>query len=569
MMIMSAWKRFGFALSCGFSILAMPAWADDYVIDVPQSDVPIEPGAYADVPVTIANTTASTSPELVLQLQSPYGDISYLYELRSGADCGPLTPEFMTPTTLRSRIGPIPAGGSTTCVIRVSRGTGEINSALVFWAVFPSVGDGYSSVGMRFGTFADIELGATELSRTVSSEGIHTVIRLTAHNNNERALTATIASDGCRSGQIQHVVAGACVRAGTGCPPVSGPIAFLGWPSIAPGATEQCDIESTLDLSEDMAASDILISEVSDSATGGHVHASIGEPERVPLPLHFAAVALNQYGVSGSWANAATPAQGVVLNVVPDFYGDGHALLFGGWFTYDRQPTGVQRWYTIQGNVAGTGDGYATEDASGIYWSAGGEFDSSRPATTSRLGNAWVRFADCNHGQIHYEFDHEFDRRGTIPITRLLPNANCTTDGAAAAVAPGADYNLTGTWADPSSSSQGLVIDVDPSQHVLFAGWFTFPSSFSNPYAQAWYTLQGLLEPNAPRGSGIAIYESNGGLFDAATPTTTVPVGDVDITMHTCSSATLAYRFTGGGNAGRSGTIELQRLGNAPAHCSM
>ena len=550
-------------------MLALPAWADDYTIGVPQPDLPMEPGAYADVPVTIANTTTSTSAELVLQLQAPLNDLAYHYELQSGADCGPLTPEIMIPTTLRSRIAPIPAGGSTTCVIRVSRGSGEINSALVHWAVFPSVGDGYSSVGLRFGTFAHIELGATELSRTVSSEGIHTVIRLTAHNNNPRALTATIASDGCRPGQIQQVVAGTCVRTGTGCPPVAGPIAFLSWPAIAPGATEQCDIESTLALSSDVLAADILISAVSDSASGGYVHASSGEPERVEFPLHFAAVALNQYGVSGSWANAATPAQGVVLNVVPDFYGDGHALLFGGWFTYDRQPTGVQRWYTIQGNVAGTGEGYGPEGASGIYWSAGGEFDSPRPATTSRLGDAWVRFADCSHGQIYYEFDDDFDHRGAIPITRLLPNANCTTDGSGAATNLSADYNLTGTWADPSSSAQGLVIDVDSSRHVLFAGWFTFPSSFTNPYEQSWYTLQGLLEPNAPRGSGIAIYQSSGGVFDGPTPTTTVPVGDVDITMHTCSTATLAYRFTSGGNAGHTGTIELQRLGNPPAQCAM
>jgi len=568
MTITSAWKRFGFSVACGFSILAMPAWADDYTISVPQPDLPMEPGAYADVPVTIANSTTSTSPELVLQLEAPLY-ASYHYELRSGADCGPLTPEIMTPSNLRSLIAPIPAGGSTTCVIRVARSAGEINSALAFWSVFQSFGGASSSVELRFGTFADIELGATELSRTVSSEGIHTVIRLTARNNNPRALTATIASEGCRAGQIQQVVAGTCVRTGTGCPPVAGPIAFLSWPSIAPGETEQCDIESTLALSSDVLARDVLISDVSDSATGGHVHASFGAPERVPFPLHFADVALNQYGVSGSWANAATPAQGVVLNVVPDFYGDGHALLFGGWFTYDRQPTGLQRWYTIQGNVAGTGEGYEPEGASGIYWSAGGEFDSPRPATTSRLGDAWVRFADCNHGQIYYEFEDEFDHRGVIPITRLLPNATCTRDGAGEVTNPSADYNLTGTWADPSSSAQGLVIDVDPTQHVLFAGWFTFPSSSSDPYAQSWYTLQGLIEPNAPRGSGIPIYQSSGGLFDGPTPTTTVPVGDVDITMHTCSSATLTYRFTGGGNAGRSGTIELQRLGTAPAQCSM
>ncbi|MFI4970535.1 MAG: peptidoglycan DD-metalloendopeptidase family protein, partial [Lysobacterales bacterium] len=59
----------------------------------------------------------------------------------------------------------------------------------------------------------------------------------------------------------------------------------------------------------------------------------------------------DQHGLTGSWANPATDAQGLLIDVEPDFYASGIGLLFGGWFTYDTSAAGGQRWYTIQGQV--------------------------------------------------------------------------------------------------------------------------------------------------------------------------------------------------------------------------
>lgn len=565
-----AWVLF----AVGLLGAAGSACADDFTVSVPQADVVIAAGGFADVPITITNTTDATSAEFDIRLPPPVAvalvtPLVYHYEIRSPDICGPLMPEGNGTAVVHARVPPIAAGASATCVVRVTRDSAEVNSGSVIIDVSRVGLDGLADIELRVGTFADIDFDLVQLSRSVSGAGIHTVLRATAHNRSPMALAQVVVTiDPWFSGRaVQQVVAGSCELLFGDGGLSNGPGDFLAFAAIPADATAQCDIDSVQALSDDYYLDARLqVARVMDGTTGGAVHPSMGLPPTVSLPLHFAEVALNQVGVSGSWANAATPAQGVVLNIAPDFYGPGHAFLFGGWFTYGDVASAGPRWYTIQGNVEGTAESFdpALSSTSDIYLSTGGLFGSAQPATTQPVGDVRLRFADCNHGQMIYRFDVE----KIIPITRVMPNATCTPDGHSD-VQVGADYNLVGTWADPSHSAQGLVIDVDPTQHVLFAGWFTYPRSFIAADTQRWYTLQGLLEPNAPRGSGITIYQSSGGVFDGSAPATTVPVGDVDITMHTCTSATLTYRFNDGENAGLNGTLELQRLGNPPGGCSM
>jgi len=132
-------------------------------------------------------------------------------------------------------------------------------------------------------------------------------------------------------------------------------------------------------------------------------------------------VPLNQYGLSGSWANPATQSQGFVLSVQPDFYGSGNALLFGGWFTFDTTAAGGQRWYTIQGSASGKATSMP------IYRTEGGRFDTSQATTTDSVGIATLHFDDCTHGTLDYAFVD--GRGGTIPVTRLLANIECSPTG--------------------------------------------------------------------------------------------------------------------------------------------
>jgi subtilase family serine protease len=272
-------------------------------------------------------------------------------------------------------------------------------------------------------------------------------------------------------------------------------------------------------------------------------------------------VPLNQFGLSGSWANPATQSQGLVLSVQPDFYGAGSALVFGGWFTFDTSAAGGQRWYTIQGAASGVAASMP------IYLTDGGRFDSSQATTTDSVGIATLHFADCGHGTLDYAFTD--GRGGSIPLTRLLANIECSQAGDTSTT--NASYRLTGIWADPGNDGQGLVVDVDPLQHVLFAAWYTYTANApvgSDERQQRWYTLQASLASGATQASNFGIFASTGGVFDHAATTSTAQVGTASIVLHGCSSATLSYRFTSGSNAGKSGTLDLSRIGAAPAACT-
>ena len=277
-------------------------------------------------------------------------------------------------------------------------------------------------------------------------------------------------------------------------------------------------------------------------------------------------VNLDQNGLTGAWYNPATSGQGMAIEVDPDFYAVDVGLFYGGWFTYDVTAAGGQRWYTIQGKVD-AGDNYAGMP---IYLTDGGRFATPQAATTTPVGDATVQFVDCTHGTLTYRFSDGSQRHGTIPLTRLSPNVTCAQTGGSGA--NGSDFWLSGGWADLSELGQGLVFDINPHQPILYAAWYTFAGNGeqdSGPAGQRWYTLQATFTPGATTGNNIPIYDTTGGVFDNSMPVSTVPVGSVNITFHSCTAASMSYVFTSGENAGTRGTLELTRLGEVPPGCHL
>ncbi|AKS43038.1 DUF1996 domain-containing protein [Wenzhouxiangella marina] len=113
---------------------------------------------------------------------------------------------------------------------------------------------------------------------------------------------------------------------------------------------------------------------------------------------------------------------------------------------------------------------------------------------------------------------------------------------------------LAGAWFEPATAGQGLFISSDAAGSTLFAGWFTYQGpSETSPGAHRWWTIQG---DYADANSELTIYLTEGGDFDAATPTSTRPAGAATMAFEDCNSATLDYRF----DTGEAGTIELLRL---------
>jgi plastocyanin len=295
------------------------------------------------------------------------------------------------------------------------------------------------------------------------------------------------------------------------------------------------------------------------------VHSSMGMTGSITVqgaaPTTFN---LNQHGLSGSWANAATDSQGIVMTVLPDFYSAGSGFLFGGWFTFDTTAAGGQRWYTIQTQVDSNEDSAPTP----IYQTLGGAFDTGQATTTTAVGQATIHFDDCTHGSLAYNFTDGSGRTGTIPLTRLLANATCATAGSNPG---GGVYLRSGAWADLGNSGQGLVLEFNAPQGVAFGAWYTFlanAGTTAGAPGQHWYTLQAAMPATFTTLENIGIYDSTGGVFDAHATTTTTQVGSATITYHSCTSATMTYTFTAGPNAGVSGTLELTRIGTAPAGCS-
>ena len=277
-------------------------------------------------------------------------------------------------------------------------------------------------------------------------------------------------------------------------------------------------------------------------------------------------VDLDQQGLTGSWANAATNGQGLVMEVDPDLFGAGSGNLFAGWFTYDTTVAGGLRWYTVQGQVS---SGSASA-ALPIYDTTGGQFDTAQATTTTPIGQATLTLSDCMHGMLNYTFSDGSGRSGAIPLTRLLSNVTCGSNGNNGTA--GMNYLLSGAWADLATSGQGLLFDINPVQGVLFAAWFTFfanATPASGPGGQHWYTLQALVAPSTSSLTNIGIYDTTGGVFDQAATTMTAQVGTASLVFHSCSSATLDYNFTAGPNAGRNGTLNLARITPPPTGCAL
>ncbi len=278
-----------------------------------------------------------------------------------------------------------------------------------------------------------------------------------------------------------------------------------------------------------------------------------------------AQVNLNQHGLAGSWAFDQAGAQGFLLDVFPDMIDPGTALLFATWFTYSS--TGAQRWYTVEGHAGREDQGASLE----IYGYRGGSFDSNQAVERVRLGTARMLVSDCTHASLSYSFDGS-ESASTIPLTRLLSAGNCRPEGDSGA--PGRQL-LSGAWADiVANTNQGFLFDVDPTENVFFATWYTFlpgadPDAGFN--GQHWYSMQAIPAADFTSIEDIGIFDSTGGLFlqHVVPPPLTEQVGNAAIHFHSCGKATLSYQFFSGPSAGRQGSLELTYLGVPHVDCGL
>jgi len=274
-------------------------------------------------------------------------------------------------------------------------------------------------------------------------------------------------------------------------------------------------------------------------------------------------VDVNQEGLSGTWFNPPTSGQGMQFTFSPDDSTPGVGTVFGTWYTFDTTAgdESAQRWYTMQAALT-----TAESVEFPIYQNTGGNFDSPPVTTVVQVGTGSLAFDSCTSGTFTYAFDD--GRTGTIPLTRAMPNVNCVETGTPTIAA--SDFGFSGTYYDPATAGQGMVVEINPDNAYAFVGWYTYAlaGQTSGAAGQRWITAQ------APYtvGSGtvdLTLYDTTGGTFDSdATAVTTVPIGTATLTFTSCTTATFDYTISAGELAGQSDSIPLSRLGSTPASCS-
>ncbi len=270
----------------------------------------------------------------------------------------------------------------------------------------------------------------------------------------------------------------------------------------------------------------------------------------------------NQFALTGAWYNTAASSQGLILTIKPDFSGVGSGYLFAGWPTYDAN--GNPRWYILQG---GQVDEHGGSYALGIYGSTGGGFNAATMSTTVAVGTASLRFYDCNHAALSYAFLD--GRSGTSAYIRLTNATACSTEQPAtqadALPEDYADVMRSGAWYDREFSSQGLQLDIVPSQHLFFASWLTYaPASngLTGVEGQRWFTLQrNDYTPGATRLTNVPILTTIG-IFNGLSEGRMEQVGRADITFTSCRTMTIDYQFTAGEFKSLGGTMYEEALLN-------
>ncbi len=297
-----------------------------------------------------------------------------------------------------------------------------------------------------------------------------------------------------------------------------------------------------------------------DTATGG-------APWYSACGLSATTVNLDQHGLTGSWGRSNTPGtrQGFLFNVYPDNIAAGHGTVFAGWYTFDVVGgSGGQRWYALQGDVYNN-NGSATL---GIYTGTDGNLNAAPKPVSSQVGTATLSFSNCTTGTLVYAFND--GRSGTIPLSRVTQNTTCGTSGDNGS-APG-NYLLAGTWIVPNANGFGFVLDISPNDKTLLGSWYTyFPSGYSAPSPrQQWFVFQDSnFAPTATASSNIPLLQASGGTFDATVGggVTMTTVGSVSLAFTSCTAATFTYAIPSQSVA--TTTVNLVRLGPAPAGCSL
>jgi hypothetical protein len=125
---------------------------------------------------------------------------------------------------------------------------------------------------------------------------------------------------------------------------------------------------------------------------------------------------------------------------------------------------------------------------------------------------------------------------------------------------------LNDAWFNLATDGQGFLITVFPVRKEVFLAWFTFDTerppddvtAFLGEPGHRWLTAQGPYDGDT---ANLTIFLTEGGVFDAAKPTTTTDLGGygaMTLEFADCTEGLVNYEIN---SLGLSGEIPIQRIG--------
>lgn len=269
-------------------------------------------------------------------------------------------------------------------------------------------------------------------------------------------------------------------------------------------------------------------------------------------------------GWSGVWYDPAFDGQGFQFDVMPE-----QEQLVIAWYTHSPGELPRTRsnltWFTGVGALA---NGIANVSVV----RSRGSFDA--PSNfLEQAGNVRVQFSDCRNAVVEYDLNvGGVVKRGRTALQRLSSDSVCEAfrslgDAAISTLpAPAAtdrfQYGMTGTWYNPATDGQGMLLEYFPQSQQLLAGWYTYDFTDQSPQGAQpplWMTALGSVNGNV---ADLQVTLTRGGGFVGPTPVTSSSVGTLRITVESCTALRASYTLSIDGQQ-RSGQFPMQRLTSA------
>jgi cytochrome c peroxidase len=192
-------------------------------------------------------------------------------------------------------------------------------------------------------------------------------------------------------------------------------------------------------------------------------------------------------------------------------------------------------------------------------WSGTHDVTADDFSWASPVGRQWV-------------YERTFDEPGEQPYHCEWHGGPGDTDGTHSALvivgeeSPGFVINrgLSDAWYDPATAGQGFFIIVWEETGLVFLSWFTYDTerppqdldAYLGEPGHRWLTAQG---PYSGGNAALTVYETSGGVFDAAEPAPgpSLAIGSIDLSWTDCGAGRLAYDLPA---LGLAGVIPIQRI---------